>query len=625
MSDNKMFDDEDYLDSLLKSVEAGDNMSSTEDDIENELDFEKSIDWDFAEEMSEDDFLNNFENDILMNDDAPSPSKDNDDYMSIEEMFNDNNAFANDIDEKIISVSDTSNSIGAVDTPDVFGDAGVSNETDAFGDAGVSNETDAFGDAGVSNEADVFGNAEVSSEADVFGNAEVSSEEDVFGNVKIPNDVDTFSDNDAMNKEKVKESFDNINNIDEDLINSFEGLFAANQVDDSVQDNDFDVNKSANARPEEDINNLMDILGAFGDSEGLSEEDEIEVENKGGKWKKKKKKKDKKAKKDKKSFFKKKKDNKEESFDNVANSSGELESSGFENAFGMSATDDSSNQQQQQEDDFGFGFNFDEIGFSSTEDIFADSNSSDSNSNNNESEEKKSSGGRSNRELDDEDEEDEEDDKKKKKKEKKKKEKKPKQKKEKEKKEKVRDKELDEVIHMSKGVAFILLSFVVMLVIFLIYGGNLYQYNKKMQHATNMYVEKKYSEAYDTLWGIEIKEDDMSFYNQIITVMYVMRYYEAGCSHVELKDYAQGLDSLIKGIKAYDKNQNNAREYKCFDDMTVVLGWINDELKEVYGLTESEARELSLIDDKYEYAFKVRTIANEVEKRMEEQENDSNN
>ena len=42
-------------------------------------------------------------------------------------------------------------------------------------------------------------------------------------------------------------------------------------------------------------------------------------------------------------------------------------------------------------------------------------------------------------------------------------------------------------------------------------------------------------------------------------------------------------------------------------------------------MTESEARQLYLIDDKYEYAYLIRTIAAEVSKRLEEEKNDSDN
>ena len=50
--------------------------------------------------------------------------------------------------------------------------------------------------------------------------------------------------------------------------------------------------------------------------------------------------------------------------------------------------------------------------------------------------------------------------------------------------------------------------------------------------------------------------------------------------------------------------------------MTVVLGWVNEKLSATYGLTESQARELSMLDDD-EYAMKVRAIAAEARAEYE--------
>ena len=64
-----------------------------------------------------------------------------------------------------------------------------------------------------------------------------------------------------------------------------------------------------------------------------------------------------------------------------------------------------------------------------------------------------------------------------------------------------------------------------------------------------------------------------------------IRYYTVGSNRSEfnsylalLEDYEHGLDSLIKAVKMYDKYQNTARDLGCFDDMTVILGWVDHKL-----------------------------------------------
>ena len=57
--------------------------------------------------------------------------------------------------------------------------------------------------------------------------------------------------------------------------------------------------------------------------------------------------------------------------------------------------------------------------------------------------------------------------------------------------------------------------------------------------------------------------------------------------------------------------------------MNTVLGWITTALNEVYGITESEAREINLLGRGKEYSYKVAEIAAGVQEGTET--HDSNN
>ena len=225
---------------------------------------------------------------------------------------------------------------------------------------------------------------------------------------------------------------------------------------------------------------------------------------------------------------------------------------------------------------------------------------------------------------------------KKEKKEKKKKEKSPSKKKQKkapkEKKEK-KPKEPDEIIHIPIMFIIFAISFVIVVVVAAKIGGDYYYYNKQFYEAISLYVygneldegetldqdkyETKFSKAYSLLNGLEMKEDDhQAFFDQLETIMLMDRHYEAYKGYMLIEDFDHGLDSLIKAVGMYDKYQNQARELDCFDEMTVVLSWVNEKLSDTYGLTESQARELSMLDDD-EYAMKVRAIAAEARAEYE--------
>lgn len=215
---------------------------------------------------------------------------------------------------------------------------------------------------------------------------------------------------------------------------------------------------------------------------------------------------------------------------------------------------------------------------------------------------------------------------KKEKKEKKKKEKAPKKKKPKKEKKEKKPKEPDEIIHIPIVFLVFALSFVIVAVLAAKFGGDYYYYNQQFYEAISLYVygneleegevldqqkyERKFSEAYTLLNGLEMKtKDHQAFFDQLETIMLMDRHYEAYKSYIMMGDYEHGLDSLVKAVKMYDKYQNKARDLKCFDEMTLVLSWVDEKLTSTYGISESQARELHMISDDDEYAVQVRTIA----------------
>ncbi len=210
--------------------------------------------------------------------------------------------------------------------------------------------------------------------------------------------------------------------------------------------------------------------------------------------------------------------------------------------------------------------------------------------------------------LESEDEKVEKKEDKKAKKEKKKKEKKPKEKKVKQKKPKP-PKEPDEIIKIPIPALIIFISIMIFTIIGVTLGGNYYNYRTRMTKAVAYYVDDDYKSAYDELAGLTIKSDDEFFYHQIMIVMSVQSNYDTFKSMMELKQYAQALDYLLKGVDNFDLYQNDARDYESFDDMQVALDRITAALSYYFGITESEARELNLIEYKKDYSEAVYEIA----------------
>lgn len=186
-------------------------------------------------------------------------------------------------------------------------------------------------------------------------------------------------------------------------------------------------------------------------------------------------------------------------------------------------------------------------------------------------------------------------------------------------------KEPDEVIPISLPFLLFFLSMGVLLVLGVVFGGNYYNYQTKVNRATTYYVDQNFGKAYDELYGLSMKKGDEYFFQQVQTVTYVYRNYEAYQNLAELGNYQDALDSLLNGVKMFDKYKDSAREeYNCFENLNTVLGWITAELNDVYGITESEAREINLLGKGEDYSYKVAEAASQVQGK-ESETNDSNN
>lgn len=221
--------------------------------------------------------------------------------------------------------------------------------------------------------------------------------------------------------------------------------------------------------------------------------------------------------------------------------------------------------------------------------------------------------------------------KKKKKKEKKKKpkkQKKPKQKKPKKPKKEKKPKEPkgpEEIIKVPIPFLIFLLSVGALMVLGVLFGGSYYQYQTGISNATTYYVNQKYGQAYDELYHLDIKKDDEYFYGQVNTVMQVYANYRSYAELIKIGNYTDALDSLLNGVRMFDKYKDIARdEYNCYNDLSQALTWIDTALQDVYGITESEAREINLGGKKLAYSKRVAEIAGQAE-RKDAQTDDSDN
>lgn len=156
--------------------------------------------------------------------------------------------------------------------------------------------------------------------------------------------------------------------------------------------------------------------------------------------------------------------------------------------------------------------------------------------------------------------------------------------------------------------AFIVFLFFGLLAALLLVGTEVVSYSLSIQHATNYFDKQKYTQAYNEVYGIEIKDEDIEIYDKIMTVMFVNKQLNSYNNFYSIGKYPQALDSLLKGLKRYDKYIELATMLGINTDLDYVRDQILAELERVFHLTEDEAILLNNYSSMQEYSLQVYDI-----------------
>lgn len=139
-------------------------------------------------------------------------------------------------------------------------------------------------------------------------------------------------------------------------------------------------------------------------------------------------------------------------------------------------------------------------------------------------------------------------------------------------------------------------------------GTKIFSYRSTIKEATSFFDAGKYTDAYQEILGTDMKKSDQETYDKIVTVMKVQRALNSYENYDNMKYYPDALNALLVGLKKYDENLDTAKSLEVEDDLDSCRDKIVTLLDEEYGLSESQAREL-LVLDKTAYTDKVVAIA----------------
>lgn len=181
----------------------------------------------------------------------------------------------------------------------------------------------------------------------------------------------------------------------------------------------------------------------------------------------------------------------------------------------------------------------------------------------------------------------------------------------KKKKEKERPKIPEEKIKVSLPVMILLISAAAAIIFVTTFGGRYIWYNIHIDDATDLLIDRKYTQAYDNISGLKIKDKDKGLYRQLRTLMFIEKEYNSYENCIKIGMYNEALDSLLKGIEKYQIYKEDAEEYGVYEQASGIYQNILGVLSSTFGLTEDKAKEVAGIKDSQEYSRKIADIVAE--------------
>lgn len=162
-----------------------------------------------------------------------------------------------------------------------------------------------------------------------------------------------------------------------------------------------------------------------------------------------------------------------------------------------------------------------------------------------------------------------------------------------------------ESTRINRAGASIVFIFFAMIAVLIVVGTSIFSYSLSIRNAQYEFDRDEYTLAYNEIFGLDIKDEDIVLYDRIMTVMYVQKQLNSYYNYYEMKDYPKALDSLLKGLQRYEKYIELAVELEIESDLDSVRSGIITELDASFSMSEQEAMNILQSDSQLEYSMLV--------------------
>ena len=165
--------------------------------------------------------------------------------------------------------------------------------------------------------------------------------------------------------------------------------------------------------------------------------------------------------------------------------------------------------------------------------------------------------------------------------------------------------EPEEQGYINRPIAITMIVTGIVLAMVFQFSSKSINYNQSIKAATKSFDNQEYDDAYQEVYGLDIKSGDREIYDKIMTVMYVNKQLNSYNNYWNLKMYPEALDSLIKGLRRYDTYIDVAKNLGIKTDLDYVREQILTELKRKFKLSEKNAIKLANMKDQTKYSREV--------------------
>lgn len=191
------------------------------------------------------------------------------------------------------------------------------------------------------------------------------------------------------------------------------------------------------------------------------------------------------------------------------------------------------------------------------------------------------------------------------KKEKKKKEKKEKPKKEpkpkKQKAPKVIEQEDKPAKRISKKSIGVIVLFAATVFVIVFFGMNFFSGMIRKKGAEKAFERQDYLTCYETLYGMELSEDEEEMFRHAEIVLRMQRRLSVYENNMKNDRELEALDSLMQAVAGYEELYGRAQECGAGAEVMALYKQVLRILEESYGLTQEDARSIALCKSNVEY------------------------